>query len=126
MSIWRGESMKLAKVITTANTIINTNLHLDPRLHGRWLLAARVIWMVLALTIVVLNVLALPGVPASLTPPDVMRELRRLDLSPAPGVALIMGMNGMCILLYLAMSALLFWRRSDDRMAFFCSLMLLI
>jgi len=31
----------------------------------------------------------------------------------------------MCTLLYLAISALLFWRRSDDRMAFFCSLMLL-
>jgi signal transduction histidine kinase len=117
--------MKLAKATTTANTIINTNLHLDTRLHGRWLLAARVSWIVLALAIVVLNVLALPGVPASLTPPDVMRELQRLNLSPTPGVALIMGMNGMCMLTYLAVSALLFWHRSDDRMAFFCSLMLL-
>jgi signal transduction histidine kinase len=69
---------------------------------------------VLALAIVVLNGLALPGVPAALHPPP-----------PAVGVALIMGTNGMCTLLYLTISALLFWRRSDDRMAYFCSLMLL-
>jgi signal transduction histidine kinase len=92
----------------------STNPHFDTRLHGRWLLAARVIWLVLALAIVVLNGLALPGVPAALHPPP-----------PAVGVALIMGMNGMCTLLYLTISALLFWRRSDDRMAYFCSLMLL-
>jgi hypothetical protein len=107
------------------DTVPSTNLHLDTRLYGRWLLAVRVIWIVLALAIVVLNVLALPGVPASLTPPEVLRELRRLNLSPTPGIVLILGMNGMCMLLYLAISALLFWRRSDDRMAFFCSLMLL-
>ena len=92
----------------------STNPHFDTRLHGRWLLAARVIWLVLALAIVVLNGLALPGVPAALHPPP-----------PAVGVALIMGTNGMCTLLYLTISALLFWRRSDDRMAYFCSLMLL-
>jgi len=92
----------------------STNPHFDTRLHGHWLLAARVIWLVLALAIVVLNGLALPGVPAALHPPP-----------PAVGVALIMGMNGMCTLLYLTISALLFWRRSDDRMAYFCSLMLL-
>ena len=92
----------------------STNPHFDTRLHGRWLLAARVIWLVLALAIVVMNGLALPGVPAALHPPP-----------PAVGVALIMGTNGMCTLLYLTISALLFWRRSDDRMAYFCSLMLL-
>ena len=93
---------------------VSTNPHFDTRLHGPWLLAARVIWLVLALAIVVLNGLALPGVPAALHPPP-----------PAVGVALIMGTNGMCTLLYLTISALLFWRRSDDRMAYFCSLMLL-
>jgi signal transduction histidine kinase len=107
------------------DTGYSTNLSLDTRLHGRWLLAARVIWIVLALTIVILNALALPGVPASLTPPEVMRELHRLDLSPALGVVIIMGMNGMCMLMYLSISVLLLLRRSDDRMAFFCSLMLL-
>ena len=107
------------------DTGTSTNHHLDTRLHGRWLLAARVSWIVLALAIVVLNVLALPGVPAAINPPEVLRELHRHNLSPAVGVALIMGTNGMCTLLYLAISALLFWRRSDDRMAFFCSLMLL-
>ena len=107
------------------DTLLSTNLSLDTRLHGRWLLAARVSWLALALTIVVLNVLALPGVPASLLSPEVVRELHRLNLPPAPGVALIMGTNGMCMLLYLVISALLIFHRPDDRMAFFCSLMLL-
>jgi signal transduction histidine kinase len=100
--------------------------HLDTRLHGYWLLAARICWIVLALAIVVLNALALPGVPAAIVPPpDLMHELRRLNLSATPGIVVIMSMNGLCMLLYLGVSALLFWRRSDDRMAFFCSLMLL-
>jgi signal transduction histidine kinase len=110
---------------TTGDTGTSMDLHSDTRLHGRWLQALRVIWIALALTIVVLNVLVLPGVPASLLTPEVMRELHSLDFSPAFYTALIIGMNGVCMLLYLAMSALLFWRRSDDRMALFCSLTLL-
>lgn len=96
------------------NTGTSTSLRLDTHLHGRWLQVLRVSWIVLALAIVVLNALALPGVPSALLPPP-----------PVSGIVLIMGMNGICILLYLGVSALLFWRRSDDRMAFFCSLMLL-
>jgi signal transduction histidine kinase len=110
---------------TTGDTRTSMNLHSDTRLHGRWLQALRVIWIALALTIVVLNVLVLPGVPASLLTPEVMRELHSLDFSPAFYTALIIGMNGVCMLLYLAMSALLFWRQSAHRMALFCSLMLL-
>jgi hypothetical protein len=119
-------AMKSAQREIPEDTGTSTNLPLDTRLHGRWLLAARVIWIALALAIAVLNALALPGVPAALVPPpEVMHELRRLNLSPTPGVVIIMGINGMCMLLYLGVSALLFWRRSNDRMAFFCSLMLL-
>jgi signal transduction histidine kinase len=111
---------------TSQDTRASASLPPDTRLHGRWLLGTRVSWMVLALAIVILNALALPTVPAVLLPPpELLPELRRLNLSPALGIALIMGSNGICMLLYLAMSALLFWRRSDDRMAFFCSLTLL-
>jgi hypothetical protein len=54
---------------------VSTNPHFDTRLHGPWLLAARVIWLVLALAIVVLNGLALPGVPAALHPPHLLSVL---------------------------------------------------
>src|SRR5260221_7985365 len=105
-------AMKSAQREIPEDTGTSTNLPLDTRLHGRWLLAARVIWIALALAIAVLNALALPGVPAALVPPpEVMHELRRLNLSPTPGVVIIMGINGMCMLLYLGVSALLFWRR---------------
>lgn len=103
-----------------------TSMHLDTHLKGRWLITARIIWAVLASIIVVLNLLALPGVPSALLPPpQMMPEIHRLHVSPIFGVAVIMCMNGLCMLLYLGVSALLFWRCSDDRMAFFCSLMLL-
>lgn len=57
------------------DTETSTNLHFDTRLHGRWLLTARAIWIVLALAIVVLNGLALPGVPAALHPPHLLSVL---------------------------------------------------
>ena len=118
--------MNLVQRERAEETETSMHFHLNTRLYGYWLLAARIIWIVLALAVVVLNTLALPGVPAAIVPPpDLMHELRRLHLSATPGIVVIMTMNGLCMLLYLGVGALLFWRRSDDRMVFFCSLMLL-
>ncbi|GHO49959.1 hypothetical protein [Ktedonospora formicarum] len=95
-------------------------------LRGKWLLAARLVWVSLALLIVVLNVLAAPAAIAStFLTPGVVRELHILGFSQALYLTLVIGMNGLCIGLYLAMAALLFWRRSHDRMAYFGSLTLL-
>lgn len=95
-------------------------------LRGGWLLTARLVWVLLALLIVVLNVLAVPPVIAStFLTPGVVRELHSLGFSQTLYLTLVIGMNGLCIGLYLAMAALLFWRRSHDRMAYFGSLTLL-
>ncbi|EFH88235.1 hypothetical protein [Ktedonobacter racemifer] len=105
-----------------------TSAHLrsDTLLQGRWLLAARLFWVILALAIVVLNVLSVPAVIAStFLTPEISGELHTLGLSQTLYLTLVVGMNGMCIICYLAMAALLFWRRSGDRMAFFGSLTLL-
>jgi hypothetical protein len=80
----------------------------------------------LALAVVVLNILSFPAAMASVfLTPEIRRELHTLGFSQTLYLTLAVGMNGMCIVLYLAMAALLFWRRSDDRMAFFGSLTLL-
>jgi signal transduction histidine kinase len=103
-----------------------SNLHAGIRLRGYWLLAARVSWIALALTIVALNILALPGFTSSLLTPGIVQELRSLNFSQTLYIGLNIGITATCILLYLAISMLLFWLRSADRMAFLCSLMLLI
>ncbi|GHO57915.1 hypothetical protein [Ktedonobacter robiniae] len=103
-----------------------TDLATKTYLRGGWLLTARLVWVLLALLIVVLNVLAVPPVIAStFLTPGVVRELHSLGFSLTLYLTLVIGMNGLCIGLYLAMAALLFWRRSHDRMAYFGSLTLL-
>ncbi|MBO0780970.1 MAG: GAF domain-containing protein, partial [Ktedonobacteraceae bacterium] len=109
----------------TSDTITNVNPHSETFLQGHWLLAARLSWVILALAIVVLNVLLVPAAIASFLSPAIIRELHTLHFSLTLYLTLAAGMNGLCMALYLAMAALLFWRRSDDRMAFFGSLMLL-
>ncbi|GHO49957.1 GAF domain-containing sensor histidine kinase [Ktedonospora formicarum] len=109
-----------------SNTSTGLNKPPETYLRGKWLLVARLVWVSLALLIVVLNVLAVPAAIAStFLTPGVVRELHILGFSQALYLTLVIGMNGLCIGLYLAMAALLFWRRSHDRMAYFGSLTLL-
>ncbi|EFH88233.1 histidine kinase [Ktedonobacter racemifer] len=114
--------MNLAERETTT---IGAHRHPDTHLQGHQLLIARFCWLVLALAVVVLNILSFPAAMASFLPPEIIRELHELHFSLPLYLILGVGMNGLCLLLYLAMAVLLFWQRSDDRMAFFCSLMLL-
>lgn len=94
-------------------------------LRGRWLLVARLVWVILALAIVAANVVLVPAAIASFLSPAITTELHTLHLSSALYLTLTLGIHGLCVAFYLAIAALLFWRRSEDRMAFFGSLMLL-
>src|SRR5579863_10050533 len=100
------------KEIGPVGTTTATNLHTDSLLYGYRLLAARITWIALALAIIALNVLALPGFSASLLTPDVVQELHHLNFSPALYITLNIGMTGVCMLLYLAIAVLLFWLKS--------------
>ena len=97
----------------------------DTQLRGPSLIAARLTWVAIAVTVVTLNILALPGTYSLPIPPDILRDLHRLGISPALFVIINVLENAGCTLIYLAMGILIFWRRSDDRMALFCSLMLI-
>lgn len=109
----------------TGETGISAPLRSETHLRGRWLLVARLTWGVLALAVVALNVLLIPASIEAFLSPAIIGELRSLHFSPTLYLTLALGMNGLCVALYLAMAALLFWKRSEDRMAFFGSLMLL-
>ncbi len=96
----------------------------DTRLRGRWLVLGRVGWVVVTATIVVLNIIALPDLYAAPITPQELQELHRLGLSPMLYRILGDVVNAPFQLVSLALGLLLFLRKSNDRMALFCSLML--
>jgi hypothetical protein len=97
----------------------------DTRLYGRWLVAARIAWISLAFAVVALNGIALPSTLLAPLPPDAIRALNRIGFSPDLYNAIGNAESLMDFLAFLAMAVLLFWRRSEDRMALFGSIMLL-
>jgi len=98
----------------------------EKHLYGSWLVLARVGWIVVTVTLVILNIIALPDtyVAYFTFTPQVMQDLHRLGLSPTLYGILQIVENVPVQLVYLALALLLFLRRSDDRMALFCSFML--
>lgn len=91
----------------------------ETRLRGRWLLAARVGWIVLAITIIALNVIALPDTALAPLAPDKVRALDAVGFSPDLYNAIGSIENSLVLISFLALALLLFWRKSDDRMALF-------
>jgi hypothetical protein len=98
----------------------------EKHLHGRGLVLARVGWIVVTMTLVILNLIALPDTYLAYFTftPQVLQDLHRLGLSPTLYGILLTVENAPFQLVYLALGLLLFLRRSDDRMALFCSFML--
>ena len=96
----------------------------NSRLHGRWLFGSRVGFVALTTIVVGLNVLALSGIVSSQLTPDVLRELHRQRVSPTLYVAINVAEGALITLTYVALGVLVFLRRSDERMALFCALML--
>jgi len=109
------------------------------RLRGRWLFIARAGWIVLTLLVLTLNAISIPRADAllqavcqpgalcisGLTPAD-LRQLQQLGLSPGFLAAYQIGWDVGTTLIYTALAALIFWRRSVDRMALFCAYMLVL
>src|SRR6266699_374584 len=109
------------------------------RLHGRWLFIARAGWVVLTLLVLTLNAISIPRAVtllqavcqpgalciSGLTPAD-LRQLQQLGLSPGFLAAYQIGWDVGTTLIYTALAALIFWRRSVDRMALFCAYMLVL
>jgi hypothetical protein len=111
----------------------------EPHLHERWLLTARAGWVALTLLVLTLNAIAIPQADALLqavcqpgtlcisgfTPAD-LRQLQQSGLSPGLLATYQIGWSVGTTLVYTALAALIFWRRSADRMALFCAYMLVL
>lgn len=94
-----------------------------PRLRGRWLLMVRIGWVVVTLTLLVLNLIALPSIAASIftVTSQELAELHQLGFSPTFFVPLVAVEAVLEPLVYGALGLLLFWRRSDDPIALLCA-----
>ena len=108
------------------------------RLSGRWLLLARVAWVVVTLLILGLNIGAIPQYHAvlqtvcaapvkcfsdQLTVTDV-QGLHALGISLAVYATFSIALNGLLNLINIILGALLFWHRSNEPVALLCAFML--
>jgi hypothetical protein len=123
---------------------IKTSGHLpntpNTRLQGRWLLIARVSWVVLTLLILTLNAVMIPRYDAVLQahcqprPQCFALQLTAFDRQFLHQFGLSLGflaayqvvLDAVSVLVCCALGALLFWRKSADRMALFCACMLVL
>ena len=108
------------------------------RLSGRLLVVARVVWIIIALAAVSLFFAAVPAefaqlrVPCSTAacptgqlPPAGLQALEDLGLSLDSFAAYSVAMDVVFAAVYGAIAALIFWRKSEDRMGLFVSFALL-
>src|SRR5918993_1605520 len=112
----------------------------DATLRGRWLHIARVVWVVVALLYVGVFVFGIPSELARLNTPctgpvscnliphltaQKVQALKELNLSVNLFAAYFVAVEIVFAAVWAAVGALIFWRRSNDRMAFLVSFMLL-
>jgi hypothetical protein len=134
-----GEAMSLQQSPTSAVEHSGARDESKTRLHGCWLFIARAGWVAMTLLVLTLNAIAIPQANALLqtvcqqgalcvngwTPAEVS-QIKQFGLSPGLLAAYQIGWDVGTTLIYTALAALIFWRRSFDRMALFCAYMLVL
>jgi hypothetical protein len=110
------------------------------KLHGRWLQVARAAWIIAAILAVGFSIASVPVTYAEnqmvctagdecpywrLVPKD-LEALRELGLSATFYAAYTLATDIVSMLGFWAIGAVIFWRDSDDRVALFCSFMLVM
>ena len=112
----------------------------ETRLRGRWLVLIRLIWVGITLLALGLTVTSIPTYFASLYVPctdapaicsnngyitsDYVRALQALGLSLDFFATYLVALAIVFVVVYAAVGVVLFWRKSDDRMALIASLTL--
>ncbi len=106
-------------------------------LHGRWLLLARVAWLAVSLLTLALYAASLPlfygqlrsmafGPGASIwgLSPEEAHALGQFGLSAGVYAGFFVSLEALFVLGFAAVAGLIFWRKSNDGMALFVSLVL--
>jgi hypothetical protein len=131
MNLQPGSTIKVARSGTSQGPEI--------RLQGVWLILARVAWVVLALLALSILVAGLPAYftflhtacrsvaacnpNGALTPED-MRTLHRLGISLDTYIICMVILNAISSLVWTVVGWLIFWRKSNERMALLAALFL--
>src|SRR5260221_9145058 len=129
---------------SSTSTLERPDVHSESEtgLHGRWLFLAQAVWMTMTALIIGLNLIAVPSFYATarlvcaggptchngvqfstaiqLTT-DQADQVAVLGLSPSVAAAYQIALQLFCMLICTVLALLIFWRRSDDRMALFGS-----
>src|SRR5436309_3253689 len=126
----------------STQTKVNAQLpgETDTHLQGRLLLLTHVVWISIALLALGLSMASIPTSFASLyvlctdapatcsnngqITPDYLRAIQALGLSLDVFATYLVALVIVIAVVYAAIGAVLFWRKSDDRMALFASLTL--
>ncbi len=98
----------------------------NTRLHGRWLIIARVTWIALTILTVGLFIVAIPGYASEIT--EYVRASRN-TVAPVWDIVLYVSGSVASIasaLLSLALAVILVWRKPNERMAAFVACYLLL
>jgi len=90
----------------------------DPHLHGRWLLLARIIWVVIVVLALGLFVASIPISYASVLP-TLPHSYLGLSATFFDIYQEVLNVAFACC--FFVVAGVLFWRKSDDRMALFAS-----
>ena len=135
-----GTSMNLQQSPTHTVEPPSVRNELETRLHGRWLLMARVGWIALTLLLLTLNAVMIPSYDAllqahcqpgphcfaiQLTTYD-RQLLHQLGLSLGFLAAYRVMLDALSVFIYCVLGMLIFWRKSADRMALFCAFVLVL
>jgi signal transduction histidine kinase len=135
----QAESSHVSPPLAPAPEAVNSDRmrREDTRLLGRSLLLARATWMAVAALAIGLFVAGIPAefvllrnpcpnltCPTGQLPPEGLRALENLGLSLGFFAAYTVAMDVLFAAVCGVVAALIFWRKSDDRMALFVSLAL--
>ncbi len=132
----------LSAAHTSQDAVATTPKNSSPRLQGRWLAIARAIWIVLALLLLANFIASIPASYDQLrtictnstfghcniwqpTPAN-MQALHRLGLSLDTYAVYTLTIDVIASLVFLSVGAVIFWRKSDEWIGLFVSLVLVI
>jgi hypothetical protein len=96
----------------------------DPAWRSRWLTVARRAWPVVTGLALVANLLALPDFARSQLTHTIRAELPGWHLSPAGYVAIEVAYSAVPMLIFLAVSSVIYLRAAREPVALFCAYML--
>ncbi len=132
----------LSAAHTSQDAVATTSNKSGPRLQGRWLAIARAVWIVLALLLLANFIASIPAFydqlrtictnstfghcPIWQPTQGNMQALHRLGLSLDTYAVYTLTLDVIASLVFLTVGAVIFWRKSDEWMGLFVSLVLVI